>query len=162
MVDLPVASAPPLLLLVPPALPLAEAAQAVVEAWQGSFDPGAPARPPACLLVPEEQHARLGELLRPRVRTLPPVAGVEDPTSCLRAALDQGATLVAGGTGNPAAGWRPGLLVNLPATAPLLARLPAARTLLLVLRRGDGDANLPAWVPRPHLLCRLGEGPEGP
>lgn len=129
--------------------------------WLPTLDARGPARPPALLVAGPESPHLLVAGLRERLRRLAPCAGVEDPGPCLRAALDQGATLVAGGTGDPRTGWRPGLLLDLPPTAPLLAALPPARTLLLLLRRRQGDATLPAWVPRPHLLRPLRPGADG-
>ncbi len=127
--------------LLGPGAPLAECAAALMSTW--GRDPDAP---PALVLVAEEHHAALVEALRPRL--LAAAARKLEPEQCacmreaVRAALDGGATLVAGGHADSQGLWQPTLFLHPPTDSSLLGARPLPAPLLAVYRtRADRPAR---------------------
>jgi len=110
--------------------PSAEAAAGIAAAWL----PAADARP-ALVVAEERAHAALVEHLRPRVLRMPAVPA--DPlavAASLRAALDEGAALIAGGVAGAEGGCQPALLVNVP-LGSLVLREPGVQGPFLCVAR---------------------------
>jgi hypothetical protein len=119
--------------------PSAEAAEAVLGAWLAR----GPGRPATVVRVPEGRLAGLVEHLRPRVLRQQPEEAPADFADRLRAALDQGATLVAGGRTLVPGEAEPTLLLNLDPAAPALLAEGPAGPVLAVLRAEDGPVPEP-------------------
>lgn len=88
------------------------------------------------VFVDEMLHASLVEQLLRRIRRLPPqpIADEQARTAATLAALDCGATLVAGGKAPQPNTWEPALLVNLNPRSPLLQKSSPIGPALCVAR----------------------------
>jgi hypothetical protein len=157
---------------------LAEVAEQILDQIQLDWQK----RPPAWILVEEQVHSALVDHLHRRMVALDaievgsaagPVAepdpeaaeptAIADLASLIRAALDGGATLIAGGVAQGSHSWQPSLLVNLPADSTLLEattvhgpvvaviRTSARRTAQTLLDRLPAGTEPVQFVPGAHL-----------
>ncbi len=135
-------------------LPSAVAAERLVAAWLERW----PGRPVTLVQVSARLYAGLVEHLRPRLLKLAafpgPFPGFRER---IRAGLDDGGTLVAGGRTLADGSVEPTLFLNLDPAARLLQDAAPSGPLLAVLRSEDGD--LPAPGPA-HLVLRLDPDPQ--
>ncbi|RMH02338.1 MAG: hypothetical protein D6702_09120 [Planctomycetota bacterium] len=129
----------PQLVLCAAGLPAAEAARRVCAAWQAAGGD----RPVTLVLVPAAEHAALVARLRPLILALPPAPAPAGFRARIRAALDDGGTLVAGGRRLPGGRAQPTLFLNLDPNARLLCDPAPAGPVLAVLRSEDGPRTAP-------------------
>lgn len=99
--------------------PAATAAETIFQAWQALPAPA----PPALLLAAPDGYAALVDHLRVRVLAAPRAGGVDVPAlqDLTHAAIDGGATLIAGGLPAGEHGWQASLFVHVSAHSRLLA-----------------------------------------
>ena len=94
------------------------------------------------------------EHIHRRFQSLPalsiPQPNVAQLADVVRAALDGGATLIAGGSSPGPGLWQPALFVNLRSTSPLLQPLAPSGALLAVMRTTSGN-------PAQNILSQLVE-----
>jgi hypothetical protein len=130
---------------------LAEVAEKILDQVQLDWQK----RPPAWILVEEQVHSALVDHLHRRMAAMDAVESntTSDLASLIRAALDGGATLIAGGVAEGSQAWQPSLLVNLPADSTLLDATDVCGPVVAVIRTS-------ARRPAQSLLDRLPAGTE--
>lgn len=121
-------------------LPAGEAAEWLLALWQSNWN----SSQPGLVLVNQRRHSLLVEHLHRRFQALDPLSLNPDQASRLadvvRAALDGGATLIAGGTSTDPGHWQPALFVNLLTASPLLHSQAPSGPLLAVMRISDRNS----------------------
>ncbi|MDA1114191.1 MAG: hypothetical protein O3A95_07830 [Planctomycetota bacterium] len=125
-----------------PETPVAEAAEAFLDAWL--------ARPViSMILVPESQHAAFLAALRPRIAKLPAAENSfkQELAAAIQCISDAGATLIVGGQD-----LRPALATNLILNHRLLASLGQAVPLVMV---GTHEENVASQELLRDFCCNL-------
>jgi hypothetical protein len=126
--------------------PLAEAAESLVLKWKAKWVE----TPSGMVTVPFHQFAPLLAHLRRRVLALEPVPIAHPgPSALLRRALDEGATLIAGGCEKATNYWQPMLFVNLPQDSCLFREAAVPGPRLLVVRSPAETLETPSPLAQP-------------
>jgi len=121
--------------------PAGEIAEWLLAIWQSDWNSSLP----GLVLVDQRQHSLVVDHLHRRLHSCPALSLETDQVPKLvdvvRAALDGGATLIAGGSSPGPGLWLPGLFVNLLSASPLLHPQAPCGPLLAILRTSSRNPS---------------------
>jgi len=119
--------------------PLAEMTETLFQRWQEGWAEA----PSALIRVAPHQHAAFVAHMRARILHLSPQEVLDSsPAGLLRAALDGGATLIAGGQEIQPGLWQPMLFVNSSDSSPHLCAVHSSLPRMTILRTDDSLPSL--------------------